>query len=133
MIVRVTCGLLYKKAKQEALLLERPDLNFSFGFAAGEAEKIYLGACMGAMFKPREDFRTVLSIFLSRLCIIYSLDSRRDRDELWLFAQTVEASGLFEKMKNCIFNSSDYHSVRAKLCGIPESRVDLEFHKHYVS
>ncbi len=131
MIARVTCGVLYKKAKQEALLLERPDLSFSFGFAAGEAEKIYLGACIGAMFRPREDFQPVLSVFLSRLCIIYSLNSGRDRDELWLFAQTVEASDLFEKMKNCVFNSPDYHSIRAKLCGIPESEIDLEFHKRY--
>ena len=51
-----TCGPLYRDGLGEFTDMD-PDLIlvFAAGFASGQAEKIYLGACQAAMFRPSEE------------------------------------------------------------------------------
>lgn len=103
---------------------------FAAGFVSGQAEKVYLGACMAAMFRPSADKQAMILELVQDACDRYSLlsyDSRRG--ELWICRDR----GVWEWVHALFWeeeeNTPNWHRQRAVLCGIPGDQMDLEFHK----
>ena len=85
-----TCGPLYQKqldyyAKGDPFLMRA----FAAGFVTGEAEKIYLGACAAAMFRPSKQHLDTLFRIALKASETYELSIRvlncPDETEIWLF------------------------------------------------
>lgn len=126
-----TCGPLYNEARETARSFPE-HLTFSLGFMTGEAEKIYLGACVAAMFRPGSpESMQIQELFAKRLQQIYGVEPLVFFDELWIFRPTTDVIVAMESMRRAEKNSSEYHRIRAELCGIPLKWIDYEFHKRY--
>ncbi|GEM_PF-5054693 len=107
--------------------------DFMRGFWAGEAEKVYLGACKAAMFRPdfekhqwvRADIPTVAS----RYGLLHRFFPTSYGGESWIIRPQYERLVLtlaeFEE------DSPAWHIWRARLCGIPDEEIDTEFHLRY--
>ena len=129
---RKTCGPLYK----EAILKYAggdPDKEYLFaaGFVSGEAEKVYLGACPAAMFRPSSDNLWWLREVVIDVMRRYGLWHWQIGDELWIFRpdyfdQLKELEDLHEAKE---VNTPRWHGLRAELCGVPEAEIDLAFHE----
>lgn len=133
MLANQTCGPLFQKCLEQAVQFETdPTCLFACGHVTGQAEKIYLGACSAAMFRPSLEFRdSVLKACI--LCSsVYSLEvsvfEREEiTDEIWLHTANVR-DFLGWSMQNVEYNSPNWHWIRGTLCGIPETVIDTEFH-----
>lgn len=102
------------------------------GHALGQAEKIHLGACSAAMFRPSTP---ILRGWILQVCAIlsgvYSLEisvfEREEiADEIWI--HTPESRHLISRLAHIEYNSQEWHTLRGKLCGVPPSQIDCEFH-----
>lgn len=105
---------------------------FAAGFAAGEAEKVYLGACRAAMFRPSEEHRTWILRVAVKLVVVYGLEvSLFERveinDEIWIHKP--EARDELSQLSQMAANSPEWHTLRGRLCGIPDSNIDPKFHE----
>src|SRR4051812_16866114 len=67
-----TCGVLYSQAAQTITGKGVTD-DFARGFVAGASEKIYLGACRAAMFRPSEGRREMLLAAVRAVARVYGL------------------------------------------------------------
>lgn len=95
--------------------------------------KVYLGACLGAM-TPIE----TAEYAVQRMAYFYGLYSSRysytdpskgcNVSETWIL-RNEQALKLFDEMVSLKINSPKWHSVRAKLCGVPKAEVDYLFHE----
>ena len=116
---KTTCGPLFLKCIESFVLpsdrvSSRDSLKiFSAGHMVGQAEKIYLGVCSAAMFRPSPEYRNWAIEAAIKISGIYGL-------EVSLFGR--------EEIKDLDVNSSKWHIWRAKLCGIPDYNIDAEFH-----
>lgn len=132
---KVSCGPLYNELRIELIDITNSAQvrAFAAGFAAGECEKVYLGACKACMFRPEnKDFGWLYPIAFMiaknyglRVRFKDNPDKQRKR-EIWVLRD--EAIVLFEAMNNEPVNSPQYHTLRAQLCGIPDTEIDTEFH-----
>jgi hypothetical protein len=104
---------------------------YAFGFAAGQAEKVYLGVCKAAMFRPAnahfewyyQDVKEVADNFGLQTRVLPSFQEATAH-EIWIFKEgTVVGMWLHEDT-----NSPDWHKMRAELCGIPWNMVDINYH-----
>ncbi len=126
-----TCMPMYR----EAFLkygggVRRKERAFAAGFVTGQAEKIYLGACDAAMFRPNKEDVNWLWPIVHDVCERYMLYSLSIGDEIWIFNRNdrQRLQELKELYLNGHENSPHWHAVRAGLCGIPWCRIDEEFH-----
>lgn len=104
------------------------------GVIYGNAEKVFLGACHAAMFKPRaENFGECLEIVqaiagLYRLQVRatdYSVDGKTVR-EIWIYKP--HSFKVFGTWLQHPVNSQYWHYHRGRACGVPEHELDLQFH-----
>lgn len=103
---------------------------FSAGHMAGQAEKIYLGACSAAMFRPSSEHFAWMKSALNRIAPVYDLNTGWLRyegvEELWLVRG--ESSLIFERLTETDVNSPEWHVLRGLLCGVPFVDIDTAFH-----
>lgn len=132
---KVTCGVLFQKAMTQIIqkVGNDPVLLFCSGHVCGQAEKIYLGACSAAMFRPStEEHRNNLLISVIICSAVYELEvsvfEREEiQDEIWL--HTPKAGPILaDCLNNDPVNSVSWHYLRGLMCGIPQESIDHEFH-----
>lgn len=99
---------------------------FAAGFTAGQAEKIHLGVCHGAMFRPAPEHRDLLWHVLTLVCEAYGVHFTRLEDEFWMGDNS--AMAWVEHLRTVERDSPLWHRIRALICGIPQSMVDEEWH-----
>jgi hypothetical protein len=131
--VRQTCGPLYK-AGLESFTGMDPKLVpiFAAGFVTGQAEKIFLGACRAAMFRPSEEWQHMLIGTVLQIATRYGLHvatiSTSIGDEIWIAAD-IGTMLEIQRLPKLPENSPEWHFKRGCLCGISERKLDLQFHK----
>ena len=128
-----TCGPLYKDGLENFTKME-PSLVrvYAAGFVSGQAEKVYLGACQAAMFRPSEEnfemlYEVVQDVAHRYFLYVELLDTLRGV-EIWV-CRTISVSRSACNLRLCEENSGMWHRERASLCGIPEIEVDPFFHE----
>lgn len=126
-----TCGPMYKDAL-ERHAGDSPDLIrvFAAGFVNGQAEKVYLGACRAAMFRPSQERSGMLLTLAEEAARRYGLalvSYVGRHNEVWLCRHfhAPDVIGL----RDIEEDSPLWHERRAWLCGVPPDEVDREFHK----
>ena len=119
-----TCGDLYLKGlNQWATKTEQR--AFAIGFVTGQAEKVYLGVCPAAMFRPSPENVEWLYPYIQDVCERYDLRHAVHDNEIWIFRPTGPVIGIWEAYER---DSPEWHIARAMACGIPRDWVDPEFH-----
>jgi hypothetical protein len=100
---------------------------YSAGFVNGQAEKVYLGACPAAMFRPSPGrYDLVLGIALEA-AVLYQLSVEEYDDEIWI-CRSHEIACQVMDLRKLDRESAKWHIARAWLCGIPTNEVDPRFH-----
>lgn len=103
-----TCGPLYLAALKRYATTPAEERLFAAGFVYGEAEKIYLGACHGAMFRPSAEAHSWLNDVVMEAAEHYGLLFRplptSRGEELWLLSTSAEAEYLFDVCKGSVEN-----------------------------
>lgn len=127
-----TCKPLYAAALKEYTGGDPEKVRlFAAGFIHGEAEKIYLGACKAAMFRPKsQPYREITSALTADAAKRYGLLreelSYLDEKEFWLLRPSVLR--YFTELKAMEPNSPAWHVRRAALTGVPPMDIDVTFH-----
>lgn len=127
--MKKTCGELYLEAISK-LATDAERRIFAKGFVSGQAEKVYLGACNAAMFRPSDTtFDWILSD-VSEACQRYRLfyhvfDLSGGIQEIWIYRAGFVIGQWYAYEKD----SPGWHRYRAIACGIPESEWDEKFHE----
>lgn len=127
---KTTCGPLYADGlrhyagdNQESIRL------FAAGFVSGEAEKVYLGAAQGAMFRPSAEYRDMVMSVVRDVVARYDLQmAMLGQDEIWLLRDD-NAYQLFRQLLVIDPNTPAWHIIRGQLCGVPISEIDVKFHE----
>ena len=130
MTEKPTCGPLFLEAINRHAG-DDPDKRhlFAAGFVHGQAEKVYLGACAGAMFRPSVEYAEEMYHLVESAATQYSLIGPIILgQELWLLRDTT-ALKAFHKMQGLEANSPNWHFCRGRLCGIPQQDIDIYFHE----
>ena len=138
----VTCGPLYRGVREQ-FTGNDPVQNRAFaqGFMAGEAEKVYLGACMAAMFRPTSTIGwQLVEQWAIGICRIYGLvyatikyvdPSRNDEVvfEVWV-CQDLEILKIVRSLTtNHDVNGKSWHMARGVLTGVSANDIDPRFHE----
>lgn len=106
--------------------------GFAIGFAAGQAEKVYLNVCKAAMFRPSkheivwylpaiEEIAKNYGLFLQLLNVGTGIEETPY--EIWIYKDVKSMV-----WSECEVNSSEWHLGRAIVCGIPMEEIDLGYH-----
>jgi len=135
---KVTCGPLYRKARN--LFTENDSVcnrAFAQGFMVGQAEKVYTGACLAAMFRPSssvgvelvrewgKQIAGVYGLFHGDL-VYYDPEHQDEVTEIWL-CDCVDTTDRVRALCFYEVNSPGWHTKRASLTGVKD--VDIHFHK----
>lgn len=132
-----TCGPMYKEAIDHYCGSTGPDFCrsndpalvrvFAAGFVSGQAEKVYLGACRAAMFRPSAERYGMLIDVASDVARRYGLTVVTGvKFEIWICRD--EWAPMVRTLKDAEENSRIWHECRGFLCGIPFEECDYEFH-----
>lgn len=104
---------------------------FAFGFAAGQAEKVALGVCNAAMFRPGVDsvewFREGITQITKQYKLevsTFHIDTPETPIEFWIYPETY----VIGRWLNYPINSPEWHKRRAEACGVPNYLVDTNYH-----
>lgn len=127
---KVTCGVLFREQAERYCGSDPGKFRlFAIGFVNGQAEKVYLGACLGAMFRPSDEYRNDHRMTVLRAAASYGLHFRElpECGELWLL-RNAEALALFSLLIKANRDSPEWHGLRGKICGVPRDERDPEFH-----
>jgi len=105
---------------------------FAHGFAAGQAEKVSLGACDAAMFRPSPEHMEWYLPLVESVAATYGLhvvilDSHCEETpkEIWICSDPKKV-GLWLDFD---VNSAPWHAARGAACGIPPRHWDFKYHK----
>lgn len=128
-----TCGVLCMESINEFCKTEAERKAFAVGHVHGQAEKVYLGACAAAMFRPQPDQFEWLLNAVQRVAARYSLDVETlpyegdwsGRREIWISRRGNRIVGSWLDSEP---DSKRWHTMRALACGIPAECIDTEFH-----
>lgn len=101
--------------------------QFAAGFVFGQAEKVFLGACQGAIFRPSFEWHDMLLKITEHAAEMYGLVVRVYDSEIYIFRP--EARPLFEALYETFVDSPQWHLIRAQLTGVPPRDVDIKFHE----
>lgn len=129
-----TCGVLYLEALNQFCGTDEERKAFAAGHVNGQAEKVYLGACSAAMFRPQPENHEWLLLTVQKIAGRYGLrvncQSYVDRgtviSEIWI---SRKGSVIVDEFTRYPVNSPTWHAVRARACGIPADEVDYVFHE----
>jgi hypothetical protein len=129
-MAKVTCGPLFQEALNTHTDMSPEQIRvFAAGFVTGQAEKIYLGACAAAMFRPSPEHMVMLREVVQETAQRYGLVAvTSHQGELWLCQPQVKGLVLCQDVRSG--RDGVYHALRALLCGIPASQIDLSYHQH---
>jgi hypothetical protein len=104
---------------------------FCYGFAAGQAEKVYLGVCNAAMFRPAkeqtwylEEIKIIANNFGLEVTVLDS-ECPDTPQEIWIHNKPIGA-WLAHPM-----NSPEWHKLRAMACGIPNCDPNYHMREGY--
>lgn len=104
---------------------------FACGFVAGQAEKVFLGVCPAAMFRPsRDNFEwhlqevKAIAIEYGLMVTVLNSESPDTPQEIWIHRHDFALGSWAEHAPNSI----PWHRLRAAACGIPENEVDSHYH-----
>lgn len=126
-----TCGVLYQESVAQFCVTDAERAAFAAGHVSGQAEKVYLGACRAAMFRPQpENMLWLLSVVekvaerygLRVECLSYDFKGLAS-DEIW-----ISRNGFTQDLAGIVVNSRTWHVLRGRACGIPDAELDCEFH-----
>jgi hypothetical protein len=99
---------------------------FCYGFAAGQAEKVYLAVCRACMLRPAkeqtwylEEIRVIAENFGLKVTVLDS-ECPDTPNEIWLHREPIG-----EWLSHPL-NSPEWHRLRAEACGIPN--YDPNYH-----
>lgn len=129
-----TCGALYLESLNQFCTNDEQRKAFAAGHVNGQAEKVYLGACIAAMFRPQpENHEWLLAIVeaiagrygLRVLCLSY-VDRGTLINEIWISRRDSIIVSEWDKYP---VNSPTWHSIRGRACGVPADEVDYVFHE----
>lgn len=104
---------------------------FCYGFAAGQAEKVHLGVCKAAMFRPAKEqtwylveIKFIAENYGLSVTILpsYCLDTP---DEIWIHKEPI-GEWLLHPV-----NSPEWHRLRAEVCGIPDCDPNYHLREGY--
>lgn len=132
MSAKPTCGPLYKAGLEHYAGSDPDKIRlFAAGFISGQAEKVYLGACRGAMFRPSPDWAArlleIVRDVAARYGLIVRLAARQNR-EIWLLRDEA-AVALLEEAEELGVPVERFHLLRGALVGVPTEEIDLLFHE----
>lgn len=124
-----TCGEFYQDALTEACGGDKSLVPvFAAGFVNGQAEKVYLGACRAAMFRPSDEWRAVVTNLARNCASRYGLLlCLTVPGEVWIVRP--EAINEWRQMRDSPNNSRTWHTLRGLLCGIPAQGIDDNYHE----
>lgn len=127
---KTTCGPLYFEGVKKYAGDNRASIRlFAAGFVSGEAEKVYLGACKAAMFRPSPEYQPMVQSIVFDVSRRYSLKvAALEPDEIWLL-RDADAAQLFQNLKEVERDSPMWHWIRGTLCGVPVNEIDAQFHE----
>jgi len=125
-----TCGELHLRA-QRALCDDDPHeiKLFGAGFVLGQCEKIYLGACSAAMFRPSKEYHEAIMHALDVACHIYEgLEWDILGEEFWVRRDEGKAHAIWRELKRMQKDGEEtggsWHHLRAILCGVRREDID---------
>lgn len=125
------CGTLHRAARNSFRDFVEYDDIFAAGVIAGQAEKVYLGTCAAAMFRPSTDRFDFCCEVVAQIATIYDLRwlpfSYGSTQEVWLLRdhRAEKSLRLIEGMEE---NSAGWHFARGTLVGIPAEEIDFSYH-----
>ena len=123
----IACGEIYRRLRES---LETAKLDsFGAGFMAGQAEKIYLGACKAAMFRIQPENRRDVARVISIIADAYSLRCLEVNGEFWFFRNSITEAQIKDVYYTFDENTAEWHLRRGYLVGIPANEIDLGYHK----
>lgn len=123
----VKCEALFVEAWVNGVLDASDARPFLLGFVAGQCEKVYLGACRAAMFRPAEAAREFVLECILQTAPVYGLLLERTGDELWVCRDEKVARSV-ALLSDIPRDSPAWHRARGELCGIPFPEIDPEYH-----
>ena len=129
---KVTCGPMYKAALEVYVGDDLVKAHaFAAGFVSGQAEKVYLGACAMAMFRPSQDRSGMIEDILCDVCPRYGLIWARILDEYSITRKGCEFRfhHLQRLVKDGEVDTVQWHEYRGGECGIPPYSIDPKFHE----
>lgn len=137
-----TCGALYRLFEEQCqtLFFLQPgaiphgDVRLAdraIGHMRGQAEKVFLGACRALMIRPASDWFTWACEAMLFTCNHYGMQLyiARDEGELWGCANFSVLQHVHATLKREEKDSPAWHLLRGRLCGIPASMLDQEYHQ----
>lgn len=141
-MTKKTCGVYYKEGLDHYNTSVDAKIAFTSGFVSGQAEKVFLGACRAAMFRPSEKNHPMLLEIVKDVTKRYELYfSEKEYSiwhpslqvverfrEFWIYKDPQVAIALGSLFSGETANSEVWHYSRAILCGIPTTDIDLKFH-----
>lgn len=132
MSTQKTCGPLYKEGLEEFTAMDQKLIPvYAAGFISGQAEKIHLGACRAAMFRPSSDWfemvENVAQSVAKRYGLRVSVISTSRGPEIWLCDSEATAAEI-SLLPTIAENSDTWHWRRGIMCGIPSWSIDPNFH-----
>ena len=134
-MTKPTCGPLYLEGINKWGYGQPGERAYAAGFVTGQAEKVYLGACPAAMFRPSMENQEWLCTIIQDVCDRYSLGMHwmavvgGGWSEVWIYRDGHIFHALRRRMEAAEPDSPEYHVIRAALCGIPAAEIDLKFHE----
>ena len=134
-----TCGKLFRTFMDACVTLTclKPDFiphgdvrtaDRAIGFAMGQAEKVYLGACPAFMIRPAPDWMDWADAAMAVVCGHYGLRLLRQEGEFWGFREE-HIEDVVRSLQGIEAQSTAWHATRAWLCGIPLEEVDHAYHE----
>lgn len=129
-----TCGPLYKEGLEAFTGMDPEKIRiFAAGFVSGQAEKLYLGACQCAMFRPSAEHHAMVLRIAMDVSDRYGLRVEQLQTsrgvEIWLCGSPAAALAIRKLGSYERENTPRWHEIRGLMCGISPHQIDREFHK----
>lgn len=129
---RIGCGAIHLESVKEYGRTAEEYRAFACGFVSGQAEKVYLGVCPAAMFRPSDENATWFLAEVRKSAKRYKLawtmlpsHQPVTSMEIWI-CRPGYPIGLWLTSE---VNSAEWHNLRAAACGIPEAERDPAYHE----
>lgn len=134
-----TCGSLYHALVTQLFpdhpLLDKapaeqlPFACFALGTMQGQAEKVALGACRMFLIRPAPEWYAWALEAMHYICTHYGLLVIENATPREIWGVHPAWRWVANRAQATLYPSADAHYLRAQLCGIPPSQIDLHYHE----